>query len=258
MDQDLCYICFGDHTENGGFLDSACSCTGSLKIHLFCLTRLVINNQFNCMTCKKTFTPIQEQKNLVIQKYNINTVAIQQVNARFKLDGVTSLYLMTLDTQVKLKEINYSNGNKHGKTYEWHFIPKKRIYYLAKEINYNMNVLHGTSINYYPNGVCETITNYANGKKHGEYIRRYQNNVLMQTSLFKNGKRHGAFTSFYPNCNPDTICTYNNGLFDGHYIKFRRNGTVLQTHTYENGVIMTERSKDTFMTSIIPKRRYSL
>lgn len=258
MDQDLCYICFGDSTENGGFLDSTCSCTGSLKIHLFCLARLIMNNHIQCMTCKNVFKPVQDQKMLVIQKCNLYHVIIQQVNHNYKQDGTSYIYLMSSETQIKIRECNYSKGKKHGTSYEWNYSVKKKIYYLAKEINYNMNVLHGTKINYYPNGVCETLTNYLNGKKHGDYIRRYENNILMQKSKYNNGKKHGAFLSFYPNGSPDIICIYKNGIFDGQYMKFKRNGAVLQCQMYIDGTVIEEPAKEFLITSVVPKRRYSV
>jgi hypothetical protein len=52
---DCCYICYETATELSPFIENACKCKGSMKIHEHCYERIRTNDLFNgrCPTCNE-------------------------------------------------------------------------------------------------------------------------------------------------------------------------------------------------------------
>ena len=101
MDQDTCYICLGDHTEKGGFLDSSCACSGTMKIHLLCLARMVFNKDYTCGTCRTGFAPIMHGTRIQIHKRGTQHIYIDEVSKKseyhYEKNGIHLFYFMKLN-----------------------------------------------------------------------------------------------------------------------------------------------------------------
>ncbi len=245
MDQDTCYICLGDHTEKGGFLDSACKCSGTMKIHLMCLARMIFNKDYNCGTCQTRFAPFMHGTRVDFHKRGTQHMYISEVlqNQKYTFPtydkhGAFSTYFMSKDDEIKLSEGTYVHNKIHGLYRAWR-LTKKGKYYLQQEINYDMNNLNGLYTTFYPNGNIDSSITYTKGKKHGEYIRRYENNVIMQKCTYVHGKIEGKFESYYPNGNKDIVCSYINDKLHGDYYKYKVSGDLKHSLIYNNGNVQS-------------------
>ncbi len=245
MDQDTCYICIGDHTEKGGFLDSACKCSGTMKIHLLCLARMIFNKDHICGTCKTGFAPLMHGKRVDFHKRGTQHMYISEViqNEKYTFptydkNGAFSTYFMSKDDEIKLSEGTYVHNKTHGLFRAWN-LTRKGKYFLKQEINYDMNVMNGPYKTFYPNGTINELIIYIKGKKHGEYIRRYENNIIMQKCTYVHGKINGPFESYYPNGNKDIVCSYLYGKLHGDYYKYNVSGVLKNSLIYNNGNIQS-------------------
>ncbi len=235
MDQDTCYICIGDASEKGGFVDSACLCSGTMKLHVLCLARLILNKIYYCQTCKEGFKPIINGQLSTITKKGTDRIdIIGRHETTHLLHGSNTTYLMKPDNEFLILQGSYENSKAHGLFRQWK-ITKKGKYYLHSEATYDKHVLHGLSTSLYPNGIINSSIIYVKGKKHGEHVRRYENNVIMQKCTYVHGQIHGPFESWYPNGNKDIVCSYLHGKLHGPYLKYNVSGLLKVQQMYTNG-----------------------
>lgn len=251
MDQEsTCYICLGDHTEKGGFVDSACICTGTNKIHVLCIIQQINNGFKICGACKTVFHPkcngmpiwgtMSEKK---ARNKDIKYIEVYQYKGtiRYMRHGYSIKWNVSVDPEVIIKQEYYIDGRMNGEFIEWSEFKGK--FYISKKTNYSNGLLHGSVASFYANGVEESIATYDKNNKHGLFVRRYENNNIMQKCNYVNGKIEGQFESYYPNGKVDTICTYVKNKLHGTFKKWKTNGSLHIECVYNHGkpvpVVMT-------------------
>ena len=247
MDQDAsCYICLGDASEKGGFIERACECTGTIKIHLFCIFEQMDSGFSNCGACKTVFLPIMDGKPIKSYPFKKGfkkyiqiwqcSVLTNCTNYRIHnkdLDGIFKIWNISVEPEVLVKQGQYVHNQMDGEFIEWS--EHKSRYYISSKTNYSKGKLHGLRAIYYPNGVANTIATYENNNKCGLFVRRYENNVIIQQCNYVNGKIEGAFESYYPNGKIDIICTYKDDKLHGLYKKWRADGSLHTECVYDHG-----------------------
>jgi antitoxin component YwqK of YwqJK toxin-antitoxin module len=94
---------------------------------------------------------------------------------------------------------SYKNGVLHG---------EKTIYFSLRDagsknkpavlqtIPYQNGELHGTMIDYFPDGIVKRKTNYHNGEKHGKTEHFHPGGRLFIVERWKNNKRHGWWITY--------------------------------------------------------------
>jgi antitoxin component YwqK of YwqJK toxin-antitoxin module len=220
-----------ENTLQYKFATCPCNCK-TIKIHTSCLIIQMLNGFKQCGACRKNFTTIKDGVSCTISQYDINHMMITNLNT----NGYIIEELYNYKTLQLIRRTTIQDDKKNGLQECWN-ITKKGIYYLASQIEYNNNQLHGSYKKYYPNGVVEVDTTYTHNTKNGSFIRRYENNVLMQYTTYINGKLNGEFKSFYPNGTVDIECSYKNNKLHGPYKKLRSDGSVHIIATYHNGIM---------------------
>lgn len=107
-----------------------------------------------------------------------------------KENGLWTFYYDS--TQRIAWEMNYLNGQKHGKQV---FMNAKGDTTLLE--NYSNGVLNGIKKTYYPKSKPEKVVNYANGVFNGLFITYNKEGKMLQSVNYKQGKKDGACTYYY-------------------------------------------------------------
>lgn len=169
-------------------------------------------------------------------------------------------------------EINYSVGQKHGKsiffkesadgtdtdTTKWENYVNgkldglKRTYYpkskIKSEISYTQGIFNGPYKTYNREGILVQEVNYAMGKKHEQAQYFYEDGKPLRVEHWDMGIKNGEFKSFYYKGHPQTIEVYKKGIPIGQHLDYYpdgsqkikkiydKKGKLIEEHRYdENG-----------------------
>ena len=95
---------------------------------------------------------------------------------------------------------------------------------------------HGVHKTYYANGLAETITTYAEGKKSGPAMKMTPEGQQEIIEHYHNDKLHGERRVFAKGHLVE-VSWYVNGLLHGPYISYHADGSTAEKTTYQNGKI---------------------
>lgn len=166
-------------------------------------------------------------------------------------------------------EINYSVGQKHGKsiffkqsadgtdidTTKWENYVNgkldglKRTYYpqskIKSEISYTQGIFNGPYKTYNREGVLVQEVNYSMGKKHEQANYFYEDGKPLRVEHWDMGIKNGEFKSFFYQGNPQTIAIYKKGIPVGQHLEYYHDGTQKSKKTYDKkGKLIEEHRYD--------------
>ncbi|MFT5823558.1 MAG: antitoxin component YwqK of YwqJK toxin-antitoxin module [Crocinitomix sp.] len=102
---------------------------------------------------------------------------------------------------------------------------------------FNDTTLNKSSIsNYYPNGNIKDSTITVNDILEGTSIDWYENGIIERIDSWSNGERDGIIKSFYPSGQLESISFAKKGQKEGPYLKYYESGILKMESRYEDGV----------------------
>lgn len=172
-----------------------------------------------------------EGKHIVYYKKNGFFGKVKAYEATFKNGMLQGEAIEYNEAGTKISSIFYQNGKKQGPV--THYDHEGRVI-LASE--YDQDVQHGMTYEYYPNGHLKREVLFVAGKKMGQekfyddttdgkiiLLKSYQNGllsglwqewnpfgILIFEAEYKNGKKHGMLTKFDPQGAPILLHRYEN------------------------------------------------
>ncbi len=128
----------------------------------------------------------------------------------FLLLGLSLLFWVSCDTQVKVKKDYWDNGN------------------LKSELRYEDGMLNGCSVWYMPNGKPQLEVTYRNDTMNGLLRRWHENGNLMEESWYKDGVQDSVYREY--SLKGILICEgyYVDGMLNGAFHRWYENGQVFQ------------------------------
>lgn len=154
-------------------------------------------------------------------------------------------------------EMNFSMGQKHGKsiffkesadgknidTIKWENYVHgkldglKRTYYpqskIKSEIHYTQGIFNGSYKTYNREGVLVQEVNYAMGKKHEQASYFYEDGKPLRVEHWDMGIKNGEFKGFYYKGNPQIIEFYKKGTPIGEHLEYYQDGTQKTKKIYD-------------------------
>ncbi|MDX1652943.1 MAG: toxin-antitoxin system YwqK family antitoxin [Brumimicrobium sp.] len=176
---------------------------------------------------------------------------------RTHIDGVENgLWTYYNDSSgLEAWQINYFNGEKHGKSIFWsHFMvgtaeteidlgnrKQKLIYGLYDRDTlriefYNAGKLHGTKTEYYPGSKVKKEVNYENGVMHGAFITYDTAGNVLQELNYAKGEKDGEWKYYYDDGSLLKTENWSDGVKDGTFKNFYIQGHVQSIENYKNGL----------------------
>lgn len=185
-EEDQCYICWGEETEESPFAKEPCNCKGSIHIHATCLEKL---NSKKCSTCKKDFRYYSSDGIPVTHKHEETYIQEIKVDRHGKYHGKVRTYFKN---NIVRSETEYIHGEKEGLHIENHpmDIDDYSTPTLYKTAYYHKNKKHGEEITYYDDGSIYEKKPYHEGLLHGKHIR-YNWKKLIFEMPYEHGVLHG-------------------------------------------------------------------
>jgi antitoxin component YwqK of YwqJK toxin-antitoxin module len=225
-DEDNCYICLTDSSEESFINPSPCKCKGSIKIHKSCLES-VRKNSPRCGICKCEYNI----ENEFIEYHNNGSIKAIHNLQNGKVNGISIYYF--LDGTVSF-ESTYVDGVLNG-TVKGYYHRKNTTQKLLQCI---INYIDGKKIDYkeyFENGrliVEDFYDSDENIKTHKTY---HLNGILAAECNYIKGKAHGIYKEYHYDGNLKTECNYVKGLLDGPVKKYYENGEISYEASYSYG-----------------------
>ena len=146
-----------------------------------------------------------------------------------RTDGIDTTYYYSGCPQVIR---NHIQGVENGK---WTYYNDSSGL-IAWQINYFNGEKHGKSIyfSHYIVGTDELEVKVGNEKKKIKY-GIYDSDTL-RIENYNNGKLHGTRKEYYPGSKLEREVNYNMGILDGPFIVYNKEGDVLQELNYDQGI----------------------
>lgn len=166
----------------------------------------------------------------------------------FQLDSVWKFYT----EQGKLAfEFNYKEGKKNGlkKTYD------TKDGFLITSENYQNDIKHGNTINYYKDGSVKQTVPFVAGKEEGQGFEYAPDSTIITLTQYRMGfiqkeekinrrdvknLKQGTWKEFYPTGILRREVTYTDDKMNGYLKEYSPKGSLLNTTKYKNGVIETD------------------
>ena len=128
-------------------------------------------------------------------------------------------------------------------------------------ITYNsQNIKDGETVNYYPNGIIQSIIPYTNGKVNGIVESFYPNGLTESLGMIINNLQEGVFKYFHSNGRPKSKIVFSNGkpnlvsncydkkknilycgpfnMGNGEIYIYSENGDLIQKDHFKNGELI--------------------
>ena len=165
-------------------------------------------------------------------KYFYESGALHAVN-EFSDDGVIAQSKMFHENGAPMAEGKYIRQKKEGL---WRYYSDIDSSLIAEE-NYQKGILHGKSINYYPEtGKPAEIFEFKNGKRDGPYLTFFPDGSTMTEGTYKNDQLDGEFTLFYPDGKIQLKGQYKDGQQVGNWNYFDEEGNAIREDAFrKNG-----------------------
>jgi len=162
-------------------------------------------------------------------KYFYESGALQAITD-YSDDGVIAHTQTFHENGAPLAEGKYIRQKKEGK---WRYYSDIDSSLVAEE-HYKKGILHGKSINYYPEtGKPAEVFEYIDGKKEGPYLKYFPDGSTMTKGNYKNGLLDGNFTLFYPNGSIELKGQYKAGEQVGNWNYFDEEGNVIPEEDFK-------------------------
>lgn len=142
-----------------------------------------------------------------------------------------SWFYMYDSTQYLAWEMNYLNGEKHGKQL---YLSKNGD--TTKLIHYQNGILHGLKQTYYKDGSIKKRLNYNLGIFDGEFLLYNREGVVIQKLIYKEGKKDQEAAYFYDNGAPLRTENWKFGVKNGSFKVFYIQGKVQSSENYKKGL----------------------
>ena len=149
--------------------------------------------------------------------------------------------------KIKILEVKYLNGKKHGKYQSWFIDGEKK-----QSGNYLNGQFNGEFIGWYKSGRKKFIAQFLNDMGNGENIKWYRNGKRELVENWKNGEANGAFKRWFENGNIELdeywVDNSENGEHKGWFLngkkrfvkKFDKGKLVSSVEWYANGKLRSK------------------
>ncbi|RLD38045.1 MAG: hypothetical protein DRI89_14685 [Bacteroidetes bacterium] len=164
--------------------------------------------------------------------YYYESGALQTIT-NFSDDGIIAQTKTFHENGTPMATGNYIRQKKEGL---WRYYSDIDSSLIAEE-NYQKGVLHGKSVNYYPEtGKAAESFEYFNGKKEGPYLKFFPDGSTMTDGTYKNDQLDGEFTLFYPDGKIQLKGQYKDGQQTGNWNYFDEEGNAIQEEDFKNDI----------------------
>ncbi|MEX2483092.1 MAG: toxin-antitoxin system YwqK family antitoxin [Brumimicrobium sp.] len=152
-------------------------------------------------------------------------------------------------------QINYFNGEKHGKSIYWSHYKvgtdetmvnvgnaKKKLTYgiyerdTLKIEHYKDGLLHGTKKEYYPESILKKEVNYQDGVFHGAFLVYDREGNLLQELNYEEGEKDGEWKYYYDDGSILKIENWKTGVKNGTFKSFYIQGHIESMENYKKGM----------------------
>jgi antitoxin component YwqK of YwqJK toxin-antitoxin module len=158
--------------------------------------------------------------------------AIAQDSLVVKSDYDTTVLCVSkyLKNKILFKYYEKQNGILHGKTVNYY--PNS---YIRNQVQYFKGALHGTHYYYNDEGALLRIDNYKKGLLHGRQLT-FSKGYLLTDVDFVNGVYWGEnLTNYEQSSFPKQVINYTNGLKNGEAKYYYKGNIIMIEQTYVNG-----------------------
>ncbi|PCJ56565.1 MAG: hypothetical protein COA79_18575, partial [Planctomycetota bacterium] len=135
------------------------------------------------------------------------------------------------DNKIKISEIDYVNGQKHGEEFEWYLNGEKRF-----SIYYTNGKQDGKHESWYQNGNKSYLGNYINGKRHGVHEKWYKSGKKEYIEKCNHGKHFGEQIYWYENGKIKTLSFISENSKNSKYERWYENGAPSKAWCFLLGV----------------------
>ena len=162
-------------------------------------------------------------------KYFYESGALQAVT-NYSDDGVIAQTQTFHENGAPMAEGKYIRQKKEG---TWRYYSDIDSSLVAEE-HYRKGILHGKSINYYPEtGKPAEIFEFVNGKREGPYLKFFPDGSTMTKGTYKNDQLDGDFTLYFPNGKIELKGQYKNGEQVGNWNYFDEEGNAIPEEEFK-------------------------
>lgn len=224
MENEACYICWEEESNENKFLpNQICKCK-SLKLHIKCFIKL--EEKLHCSVCKEDYENIKIQKENKIfkihkrirEEYTVNSFGVKHGTYKsFYPTGSIFIYCY------------FNNGLRHGLFRMFHLNME------IKELGYfKYGNKEGEHLRYYDNGNIMEQIYYEFGELNGPHIFYDTEGKFLMNGYYRDSLPHNKLILYHPNGKKWLESHYKNGILHGRVKEWNPNGTLLYDVDYEN------------------------
>ena len=174
-----------------------------------------------------------KQNGIDTSKYASGCIQSVQSTIMGEQNGQWLLYYDS--TYLKMWEMNYQAGEKHGKHIFFDKVSEEKVD-TTKWENYNNGRLHGTKRTYYPESKIKREVNYVNGIMDGYFKEYNPRGVITLELIYKEGKKNEEAKYFYDDGTLLKTENWNMDVKNGEFKTFYYQGDVQTQENYKKGV----------------------
>ena len=96
--------------------------------------------------------------------------------------------------------------------------------------------IHGTYVEYWPNGAKRVEVNYYDGLKDGPTSLYWDNGRVREQGRYLRGRKHGLWQNHHSSGILVAVLPYERGRLSGPYVAYHTNGNIQWEGTYDRGL----------------------
>jgi antitoxin component YwqK of YwqJK toxin-antitoxin module len=178
----------------------------------------------------------------------INCTKNKKIEERNQLGKLITSYSINTETNNKNGEfLKYDNGILVEKAvfFENILVGERTVYYSDGNVHVIENrddkgIFNGVFKSFYPNGVIESMGQYANNVMVGKWKGNYTNGKTKEIVTFENNEENGPFVEYYENGKLKAEGNYKDGDFEQGLLKmYDESGRKTREMNCEHGRCQT-------------------